>query len=150
MATTSSKMRLPMTIGVLAAIVWAHYLPNIWPLPPRNDMPPNLQWSLWWEIAFKTALGLAAAGLAMRAVRFWEIAILLTSGFVVVSNIPMVADVLKASSVELWFSQFRGLRGEWLYYLFVVPLYHVALVAVVIAHTALRYVRTHRNRENAA
>lgn len=139
-----------MAIGICAAVVWAHYLPSIWPLPPRSDLPIDLQWSLWRESVVLTALGFGAAVLAIRAVRFWQVAILLTSGFLVVSAFPtMVGDVLKAPSVEVWISQFRGIRGESLYYLFMVPLYHLALVAAVLVCMALRSVRRVAG-ENAA
>ena len=135
---------MPIAIGLCAAVVWAHYLPSIWPLPPRSDLPVELQWSLWWESALLTALGFTAAALAMRAVRYWQLAILLTSGFLVVSVFPtMVGDALKATSVNVWINQFRGVRSESLYYLFVVPLYHLALVVAVLVFVALKSVNRH-------
>jgi hypothetical protein len=141
-----------MVMGIAAAVVWAHYLPNILPLPPRSDLlPVDLQWSLWWESLLLTALGFAAAALAIRAARFWQLALLVTSGFIVVSSIPtMVADLMEAPTFEAWFGLFRGARASSLYYLLVVPLYHVAIVVAVSAHAAITLGGRAHGQRNAA
>jgi hypothetical protein len=147
----ATASRVPTVLGIAAILVWAHYLPSLWPLPPRSDLPVELQWSLWWESLLLTALGLSAAVLAMRALRFWQVALLVTSGFMVASSIPtIVADLLQAPSFEAWFGMFRGVRGASIYYLFALPLYHLAIVAAVLTHVALTFgARVYRQR-NAA
>jgi hypothetical protein len=146
-----SSSRAPLVIGVAAALVWLHYLPSLWPLPPRSDLPVDIQWSLWWESLLLTALGFAAAALAIRAVRYWQVAIAVTSGFIVVSSLPqLVSDLVQAPSFEAWFGLFHGARSGTLYYLLVLPLYHLALVAAVLVHAALTLGARAHGQRNAA
>jgi hypothetical protein len=146
-----SSSRVPTIIGIAAAFVWLHYLPSLWPLPPRSDLPVDVQWSYWWENLLLTVLGFGAAALAIRAVRYWQVAIAVTSGFVAVSSVPpMVADLVQAPSFEAWFGLFRGAHSETLYYLLVLPLYHVALVTAVLVHAALTLGARAHGQRNAA
>jgi hypothetical protein len=141
-----------MVIGALAAVVWAHYLPGLWSLPqPNQVIPSDLQWSLWRHDVFITVLGLAAAVLAMRAARFWQVAILLTSGYLALLLLPhMVGEALKATTIEAWASRFAGLRAESVYYLLVVPLYHPVLAALVFAHLGVNAIASRQAHANAA
>ena len=121
---------VPVTIGIVALLAWAHGLLNIWPLPPRSDvLPLQMQWSLWWESLAVTLAGVTAAVLALRSVRLWWLAIFLTSGAILALSLPAVLqDIARADSVREWFGVFyENMRGSTLYLLFVVPLYHLAL-----------------------
>ena len=147
----ATASRVPTALGIAAILVWAHYLPSLWPLPPRSDLPVDLQWSLWWEGFVLTVLGLSAAALAVRGIRFWQLALLATSGFMVASSVPaMVVDLIRAPSLEAWFGMFRGARGASVYYLLALPLYHLAIVAVVLTHVALTLGARAHGQRNAA
>ena len=135
---TLSRSRASITLGIIAIVVWLHYLQNLWPLPPRYGLPVELEWSLWRENLVVNSLGLLAAGLAVCGIRLWHVALLVTSGYMVASSIPyMVADLIRAGSLEAWLGPFRNARPTTLYYLFVLPLYHLGLVVAVMVYWAL-------------
>lgn len=131
---------VPRTIGLIAFFAWAHYLFNVWPLPPRGDvLPLEMQWSMWWQSLALTALGLCAAFLAFRAIKLWWLAILLTSGVILLLNLPaMISDISHATSFNAWLSVLRdNTRPTFLYFLVVVPLYHVAVVCGTFVYGVL-------------
>jgi hypothetical protein len=96
-------------------------------------------------------MGLAAAALALRALRFWQVALLGTSGLMAFSSIPsIVADLMHAPSFKAWFGLFQHVSATSVYYLLILPLYHVAIVAAVLVHVAFTLrARAHR-QGNAA
>jgi len=148
---TLLRSRVSVSLGVIAIVVWLHYLQNLWPLPPRYGLPAQLEWSLWRENLVLISLGLLAAALAVRGIRFWHVALLATSGYMVASSIPyMVADLIRAGSFDAWFGPFRNARPTTLYYLFVVPLYHLGIVvAVMVYWVFLLRARSHAGRHAA-
>jgi hypothetical protein len=129
--------RAARVIGIFAVFTWAHGLLNVWPLPPTSDLlPVGVQWSIWRESMGFTALGLLAGFLAFRSIRFWWLAILLTSGAVLSLTLDaMIGDAGHATSLRAWFTNLYGnLPAKLLYFVLVVPLYHVVLILAVLVY----------------
>jgi hypothetical protein len=131
------KNPTPKIIGLVALLAWAHGLLAIWPLPSRNEIVPvEMQWSMWWESLVLTAVGLFAAFLALRSIRFWWLAILLTSGVVLALNLPaMISDITRAPTFSAWFALLRDhTSASFLYFLLGVPLYHLIAVCATLVY----------------
>jgi len=145
-------MKAPVAIGIAALFVWAHGLLGLWPLPqPTENIPPDMQWSLWWETAVLTSLGLVAGVLAVRRVKWWWMAIVVTSGIVLFLNLPaMISDIGRAQSFRAWFLVlYDNVPPGSLYFLLVIPLYHLGLTcSALIFKVAELGVRA--KRENVA
>jgi hypothetical protein len=124
-------------VAAWALIAWAHVLFAVWPPPPRPEvLSVELQWALWWESVAFVVFGVAAAFLAFRAVRLWWVAILLTSGAWLTGSLPqMIGDILSAPSFQAWITPFLDtMKATSLYFLLVVPLYHVVLVCAALIY----------------
>ena len=137
--------RATRVIGILALFAWAHGLLNVWPLPPTSDvLPVDVQWSIWRESMGFTALGLLAGFLAFRSIRFWWLAILVTSGAVLAVTLnAMIPDAVHATTLRGWFADLYGnVPAKFLYFVLVVPLYHVALILAVLLY-GIHKARTH-------
>jgi hypothetical protein len=89
-------------------------------------------------------LGLCAALLAYRGIRFWKTALLLPSIYVAVVNVPpMVTHTIESRGLKAWFEVWREVgsrmieRGEaWafisgVYNVFAWPFLHVAVILAV-------------------
>ena len=137
---TVARDMAPRIIGIVTFFAWAHGLLNIWPLPPRTEiLPTEMQWSIWWESLIFTTLGIGAAFLALRSIKLWWLAILLTSGAVLALNLPaMISDIARAPTFHAWFAVLWDNTGaNFLYFLLVVPLYHVAAVFAILVYGAV-------------
>jgi hypothetical protein len=136
-ASKRSGSGVPKLVGLWALLAWAHGLFNIWPLPPRSEvLSIQLQWSLWWESLAFVILGVTAAFLAFRAIRYWWVAVLLTSGAWLAGSIPhMIGDILNAGSLREWFAPFYDtMKPSSLYFIFIVPLYHIVLMCAAVIY----------------
>ena len=133
--------RGPTIIGTFALFVWGHGIIQIFPFPPTSDLLSiEMQWSAWREGLAYTLVGLTTGVLACYAVRFWWMAILLTSGMVCLITLPLLVSDIFSQNAAHWLEVqsivFGRLIDEdkigeavhWLYFLYVYPLYHFMLV----------------------
>lgn len=153
----SIQVRKEKLIGLAALVVWLHLLFGIYPLPPQaaaaflasiNEAPDPAVESAFWIQWVKTLLmliaGVTSAFLAYRAIRFWKLAILVTSGLVAVpAAYYVLKDVVGHGGPGKWWSSWVTVVGRFLdkgevwsittklYWLFAWPAYHLILVSVV-------------------
>lgn len=156
--------RAPKIIGVFALFVWGHGIFNLWPLPPKSDLLPlELEWSIWQQTLLFTVFGLLASAVAYRAVRFWWLGILITSGIILLINVPpLVANIHDSPSfshwLNVWLTVFGRFRDEGkslvvvqsIYSLLVYPLYHLVLVTGTLSYLIFQFRKSRRVRPTAA
>jgi hypothetical protein len=96
---------------------------------------------MWRQSLGFALVGLTASALAYRAIRLWWIAILVTSGTILLINIPpLVSNIIDSPSFSHWLDVWFTVFGRWIdqgktgkvawsvYNFFVYPSYHLVLV----------------------
>jgi len=118
---------------------------------------------MWREGLIITLVGLAVSILAYRAIRFWWLGVLLTSGALFLLNVaPMISHIQDSPSfshwLNVWFTVFGRLMDQgkvtdavsYIYTLFVYPFYHFVLVTATLSYLALRLRSANRVPPTAA